>query len=147
MEKFLPLFELSDEALSRHNARWITVDFHPGYPCRVSLTDARVGEKVLGLSFYHHDVSSPYRASGPIFVRENAVMAKPEIGEIPALLRHRSLSARGYDQDHMMIDARVTNGAELESILEQLFRNKCVDYIHIHNADPGCFMCKVSRVS
>jgi len=147
MQKFRPLFDMSEAALALRNARWITVDSDPGYPCRVSLTDARVGEKVLGLSFCHHDVDSPYRASGPIFIIENSVMAKPAIGEIPVLLRHRSLSVRGYDKDHMMIEAQVTHGAELELILQQLFRNSRVDYIHIHNADPGCFMCSISRAS
>ena len=40
-----------------------------GFPCRVSLEDAPVGEEVLLLPFTHQDSRSPYRASGPIFVR------------------------------------------------------------------------------
>lgn len=34
-----------------------------------SLEDAPVGEPVLLLPFVHQDSRSPYRASGPIFVR------------------------------------------------------------------------------
>lgn len=143
--QFEPLFRRSDEELRAVGARRMAVDEKPGFPCRVSLADAEVGETVLLLPFTHHDVSSPYRASGPIFVRRGAATAAPAAGEIPAMFRHRLLSVRGYDAEAMLVDAEVVNGTELEEAIGRLFANDSVSYLHVHNARPGCYNCKVVR--
>ena len=142
---FKPLMDMDDEQLNTRDARWILVDSEPGYPCRVSLVDASVGERVLALSFFHHDVKSPYRASGPIFVREHATKATPAVNEIPTMLLNRKLSIRAYNSEHLLIEAEVTNGTELESSIRKLFKNENAAYLHIHNASPGCFNCSVHR--
>jgi hypothetical protein len=123
----------------------VTVDEKPGYPCRVSLTDAEVGETVLLLPFVHHDVESPYRASGPIYVRRGARRAAPAAGEVPLMFRHRLLSLRAYDRDAMMLNAAAAAGTELEAAISDLFAEPAVAYLHIHNARPGCFNCRVDR--
>ena len=76
-EQFASLFRQSDAELQARGIRRMLVDAKPGYPCRVSLMDAEVGESVLLIPYTHHDVSSPYRASGPIFVRAGATTATP----------------------------------------------------------------------
>lgn len=144
-ERFASLFGRTDEELQAIGARRVVVDEKPGYPCRVSLADAEVGEVVLAVPFTHHDVSSPYRASGPIFVRSGVVTASPAVDEIPPMFRHRLLSIRGYDADAMMIAAEVVNGTELEDALRRLFAADRVEYVHIHNARPGCYNCRVVR--
>jgi len=123
----------------------MTVDEHPGFPCRVSLADAAVGETVLLVAYTHHDVPSPYRASGPIFVRRNATMATPAVDEIPAMFRHRLLSLRGYDASAMLVGADVVNGSDLEAAIRHFFASESVSYLHIHNARPGCYNCRVAR--
>src|SRR5262245_41325110 len=95
--RFRFLFEQTDKELRAIGAKRMTVDAKPGFPCRVSLADAEIGETVLILTYTHHDVASPYRASGPIFVRETAATARFAPGEIPAMLTHRLLSVRAYD--------------------------------------------------
>jgi len=127
------------------DAIWVQADLSPGFPCRVSLQDAQVGEKVLALSYCHHDVASPYRASGPIFIRASAETAQPGINEIPEMFLHRELSVRGYDSDAMMIAAAVTPGSSLRQIIQDIFDNPAVEYLHLHNAGPGCFNCAVVR--
>lgn len=144
-ERFAPLFELPDAELAALGARRRTVDEKPGFPCRVSLVDAEVGETVLALSFTHHEVDSPYRASGPIFVRRGAATARPAPGEVPAYLGHRLLSLRAYDRQAMMIGADVVEGAALEAALRRLFADPEVAYLDVHNARPGCFNCRVER--
>ncbi len=144
-ERFAPLFELSDAELAAFGARRRIVDSKPGYPCRVSLADAEVGETVLALPFTHHEVDSPYRASGPIFVRRGAPTAKPAPDEVPAYLGHRLLSLRAYDREAMMIGAEVVEGAVLEAAIRRLLADPRVDYLDVHNARPGCFNCRVER--
>jgi hypothetical protein len=143
--QFASFFVKGDTELQAMGARRMIVDAKPGYPCRVSLADAEVGETVLLLPFTHHDVSSPYRASGPIFVRRGAKTANPEVNEIPVMFRHRILSIRGYDPAAMMIAAEVVNGNELEEAIQRLLANERITYLHIHNAGPGCYNCMVKR--
>lgn len=137
--------KLTADELMKFNARWIMADAKPGYPCRVSLCEADVGERVLLVPFAHHNVDSPYRSSGPVFVREHADMALLAVNEVPDSLRHRLLSLRGYDSANMMLAAEVLPGDEVELGIMRQFRNDKVAYIHIHNANPGCYSCSVYR--
>ena len=142
---FAPYFDADDAELHAVGARRMVVEEKPGTPCRVSLEDAEIGETVILVPFTHHDVASPYRASGPIFVRRGARRAMPAPGEVPLLLRHRLLSIRGYDAAGMMVAAEVVPGSELEPVLYRMLSQETVDYLHVHNAKPGCFACRVER--
>lgn len=140
------LFQESDSELHKKNCRSILVDEKPGYPCRISLEDAEIGEVVIAVSFNHHDVNSPYRASGPIFIRDKVVTADLRVNEVPKMLHHRLLSIRAYDSKHIMIDASTVEGENLKQEIRLLFQNSSIQYMHIHNAGPGCYNCRVERV-
>ena len=145
VEPFVADLSLTDEALRERGIRRVIADDRPAYPCRVSLQDAVEGERLLLLPYLHHDVDTPYRASGPIYVREAAVQAQPVVDEVPALLRSRLLSLRAYDARGMMVWADVLPGSELESGIAQLFAIERVAYLHVHYAKPGCYACRVDR--
>jgi hypothetical protein len=144
-EPFADLFDMDEASLRAAGAQRMRVQEEPGTPCRVSLEDAEVGETVVLVPFAHHEVASPYRASGPIFVRRGAQRANPAPGEVPLLFRHRLLSLRGYDRAGMMVAAEVAAGTELDTVLPAIFSDPAVAYIHVHNAKPGCFACRVER--
>jgi len=144
-EHFTHLFSMNDAELMSLDARRMTVDADPGFPCRVSLMDAPVGERVILTHFPHHDANSPYQSTGPIFVCEVAQTAKPEVNEIPRMFNHRLLSIRAYDEAAMMKGARVIGGSALEETIRDFFTNEAISYLHIHNAAPGCFNCTVLR--
>ena len=144
-EPFEALFAQSDAELQKIGARRVVVVEKPGFPCRVSLVDAEVGETVILTPFVHHDVASPYRASGPIFVRGVAKTTRLAVNEVPGMFRHRTLSVRAYDGAGMMMDAAVVNGREIETLIRRLFADESVSYLHIHNAGPGCYNCRVAR--
>ena len=144
-EDFTPFFELDDSRLQKLGAKRYITDRYPGFPCRVSLEDAAPGERVVLVPFAHQPAESPYRASGPIFVREAARQASPGVNEVPGVLRSRLLSLRAYDGDALMIDADVVDGRALEPAVERLFADRHVDYLHVHFARPGCFACRIDR--
>ena len=139
------LFSLRDEELESLGARRMKVDAKPGYPCRVSLADAEVGEEVLLIGHDHHDVDTPYRGGGAIFVRRGLRTARPAVNEIPEFLEIRSISIRAYDEEGMMRAARVAENGELRANIEQLLATESIAYLHLHNAAPGCFNCRVER--
>ena len=144
-ERFRALFDRTDAELAAMGARRMIVDDKPGFPCRVSLADGEVGETVLLLSYLHHDVATPYRGIGPIFVRQGVATARPAVGEIPAMLRDRLLSLRAYDAQGMLVASDVVQGTELAQAIQRLFADPATRYQHVHNAKPGCYDCLVER--
>jgi len=144
-EQFQEFFELDDGALAARGARRYVADRTPGFPCRVSLADANPGERVVLLPFEHQAAPTPYRASGPIFVREAARNVVLAANEVPGLLRTRLLSVRAYDSQDVMTEADVVEGRELETHLRRCFDNPRVSYVHVHFARPGCYACRVDR--
>ena len=144
-EPFEPLFCLSDEELEELGAVRRIVTEMPGSPCRISLEDAPLGEEVLLLPYLHQPAASPYRASGPIFVRRGAKQSRLAPGEVPPYIASRLISARGYDADHMIVAAEVCEGTDVAAQIERLFSDDRVAYIHLHNAKRGCFACRVDR--
>ena len=145
LAQFQPLFPLDNSELAQKGATRLIVDAKPGFPCRVSLQDAEIGERVILVPFVHHDVESPYRASGPIFVRERAKEIQPAPGEIPEVAAGRIMSVRAYNDKGMMINAAVTPGKELKSQIEKFFSDAKISYLHLHNAGAGCYSCRVER--
>ena len=142
---FAPLYGLSDAELTRRGIIRKTVDHRPGFPCRVSLADAEIGETVLLLNYEHQPANSPYRASYAIYVREGAKEARPQANEVPPVMRGRLLSVRAFDDAGMLADFNVVNGDAVEPVLERLLDNDRVAYLHVHNAGPGCYSARVDR--
>ncbi len=145
IDQFSHLFGQDQDKLARQGIQRIVVDNKPGFPCRVSLQDAEVGEKVLLMNYEHQPMPTPFRSSHAIFVREWASQAIPDRNEVPEMFRHRLLSVRAFDASGMMIDADVIDGEGLESLIEHLLANKSTDNLHIHNARLGCYAALVER--
>ena len=135
----------AEPVLAQHGVRRLVADSKPGYPCRVTLEDAEPGETLLLLSYPHLAVGSPYDASGPIFLREEARKTFDRTDTVPPVLRGRYLSLRAYDADGIMVDADTVDGDAVEGLVERLFSRVVVDFVHIHNARRGCFSCRVER--
>jgi hypothetical protein len=142
---FAPLFELDDAALRAHGARRVVATRSPGFPCRVSLADAAVGETLLLANHAHLEGATPYAATHAIYVRQGACRVTPAPGAVPAMLASRLLSVRGYDCDKMMVDADVVEGRDLALHLEALFARNDIAFVHLHNARQGCFAAAVTR--
>lgn len=145
VNKFSHLFGLDDEALLQCGVRRTVADSKPGYPCRVSLQDAEVGETVLLMNYEHQAAPTPYRSSHAIFVREWAETAVLESDQVPIMLRSRLLSVRLFDDSGMMVEADVVEGEKLESLIERMLGIDSTKYLHIHNAKLGCYAARVDR--
>jgi len=142
---FEPLFALSTEALAERGIRRVRAVASPGYPCRIGLEDAAAGDELLLLPFEHQPANSPYRASGPIYVKVGARQRTMAIGEVPDSVRRRQISLRAYDADDMIVDAEVCDGESVATEIERMFADPLVRYLHLHNAKRGCYSCLVRR--
>ncbi|MGH8140377.1 MAG: DUF1203 domain-containing protein [Steroidobacteraceae bacterium] len=142
---FAPLFGLSDAELAAHAAVRHVADTSPGFPCRVSLRDAEAGETLLLLNYEHLSVATPYRSRYAIYVREQADEAHLAIDEVPQVLRRRLLSLRAFNSAGMLQDADVIDGSAIEPVIGRMLDRRDVEYLHVHNAKPGCFAARVDR--
>ena len=93
-KRFSQLFDLPDEALAQLGAVRKTVTQKPGFPCRVSLEDAGIGEEVILLPYEHHAVNSPYQSKGPVYIRKQARPARLEKNTLPDMLEPGELPER-----------------------------------------------------
>ena len=143
-EPYRELFGLADEELASRGVVRMTVT-DATFPCRVSLTDRALGEKVLLLNHVSHDVANPYRASHAIFVTEADQTPAEYIDQVPPVFGPRVLSLRGFDRDGMMAQAILTQPGEADAGIRTLFENPDIATIHVHNATRGCFAAKIER--
>lgn len=143
---FAPLYGLSEEALAERGILRMAVTANPGFPCRITLEDAAVGDTMLLLNHEHLPVATPYRQRHAIFVKEGAEQAARYVNEVPRQLAIRTLSVRAYDAQGSMTDADLAEGSDLPLLVERLFADPVTAYLHAHNAKRGCFAARIDRL-
>lgn len=144
-EPFRPLFGLTDQELASRGIRRCIVDSKPGFPDRIEMKDAELGQSVLLLNHVCQPAKTPYRASHAIFIREWATQAYDAVDQVPESMRIRLLSLRAFTDDGMLLDADVADGTAIEPVVNRMFANPKVSYIHVHNAKQGCYSGRIDR--
>ena len=141
---FATWFSLSTAELARRDALRMVADTPHAFPCRISLTDADVGQEVLLINHEHLAVASPFRSRHAIYIRAGEE-TYDAVDRVPEMLRRRLLSLRGFDIAGMMVEADVCEGRDVEALIEHQFANPKVEYLHAHIARPGCYAARIDR--
>ncbi|MFN3354433.1 MAG: DUF1203 domain-containing protein [Pseudomonas sp.] len=144
-EPFQSLFGLPDQGLASLGIKRYIVDSKPGFPDRIEIKDAELGQSVLLLNYLSQPAETPYRASHAIFIREWATQAYDAVDQIPESMRIRLLSLRAFTDDGMMLNADVVDGIAIEPVVTRMFADPEVSYIHVHNAKQGCYSGRIDR--
>jgi hypothetical protein len=144
-DPFRHLYGLPDAELQALGVVRYTVDAKPGFPDRIEMRDAEIGETVLLLNHVCQPADTPYHASHAIFVREGADVAYDAIDVIPDVMAGRMLSLRAFDKAGMMLDADLCEGRDMAPVIERMFADAYVAYIHAHNAKRGCYSGRIDR--
>ncbi len=142
--EFADLFSLDDAALRARRAVRQVVDARLSFPCRISLTDAEIGERVILVNYEHQSADTPYRASHAIYVREGEV-TYDAVDAVPDQLRRRMLSLRAFDEAGMIVGADLVDGRKLEDAIATLLADKRAAYLHAHFAKYGCYAARIER--
>jgi len=143
--EFEHYFGLDDSALARKCARRVIADSDRGFPCRLTLEDARAGESLILVHYASHEVETPYRSAYAIYVRERAESATPYVDCTPPVFEGRALSLRAFASDGMIVEARLAQPGEADAAIRRLFSDPDTAYIHAHNAAYGCFAARIDR--
>ncbi|HEY8574593.1 DUF1203 domain-containing protein [Phenylobacterium sp.] len=146
LDPFRPLFGLSDEALAERGVIRYVADAPQGFPCRITLTDARPGETLLLANYEHQPADTPFRSRHAIFVGEQAAETARYVDEVPPSLALRPyISLRAFDAGGMMLDGQIAPGAELAPVIERMLDVDEVAYLHAHYAGRGCYAARIDR--
>lgn len=143
-DRFAPLFAMDDAGLAAINARRVTATADRGFPCRISLEDAKAGEELILLHHASHDVATPYRSAYAIYVRPG-VPAAIYRDETPPVFAGRPLALRAFDAEGMLRTARLAAPGEADIAIRDLFADAGISYIDAHNAAHGCFAARIER--
>lgn len=143
-DQFAPLFALNDTELAAINARRMTATSDRGFPCRISLDDAKAGEEVILLHHVSHDVDTPFRSAYAIYVRAG-VDAATYRDALPPAFAGRTMAFRGFDAAGMLVAAQLAPGEAGDDVIRALFANPSIAYIHAQYATNGCFAARIER--
>jgi hypothetical protein len=125
--------------------RPIRVDDSPGYPCRVCLRDAAVGDEVFLIAHRASPVEHPHSVVGPVYIHAHACAPWAAAGSLPPVVRTRRLAVRAYDSGGDLIACELAEGAAVEAAITRLFEDSRAAALHLHFARAGCFACRLER--
>ena len=140
---FAPLFAMDEATLAQRRGRRVAAA--PGSPCRVSLDDAAPGETLLLVNHVYQPADTPFHASHAIYVRENAAEWHGAVGTIPPALARRTISARAFDAQGLLVTAELSEGHALAPVIEGLLHEPVVAEVQLHYAAYGCFAARAVR--
>jgi hypothetical protein len=130
-------------ALADGTAVEVTGNDDAPFPVRCCLRDATAEEGVLLLSMRPRSGDSPYAAPGPVYIHREPCAGYSPRGDVPQILRGRTLSLRGYTDEHMITGTAVVAGDDLEGAAQQLLHLPGTAYLFVHFAGPGCYACRI----
>lgn len=122
------------------------VEVATGYgPCRSCLRTFREGaeERVLFTYDAFRGVDA-YPSPGPVFIHRDACDAwsgdgfPPEVRDLPLVLE-------GYGAGRWLVAREPARDGGVEDALDRLFAHAAVAYVHIRNAEAGCYIARVER--
>ena len=119
-----------------------------GYgPCRLCLRTFRVGadERILfTYNPFHEPGELP--APGPVFIHAEPCQ-RYDAFELPPDFRTLPIVLEGYGPRGRLVAQERVGARSPEALLARLFTGSGVDYVHVRNAEAGCFMARVEALS
>lgn len=144
-QPFAHLIGADEATLADHSAIRVIAGADKGWPCRISLEDARAGESLILFNHTSHDVATPYRSAYAIYVREGVNDPAEYVDQTPPVFEGRPMAFRAFDAHGMLCNAALAQPGDADAKIRALFESEEIAYIHAHNAAHGCFAAKVER--
>lgn len=120
------------------------VEVASGYgPCRACLRQFRQGQEERVLFTYNPFPEEATPGPGPVFIHKEPC-ARYDAAGFPAGLAGIPLLGEGYDAGGFPV-ARVPLHGDPDRSLSALLAHRQVAYVHVRNAEAGCFIARVER--
>ncbi|MDX2119468.1 MAG: DUF1203 domain-containing protein [Gemmatimonadota bacterium] len=117
-----------------------------GYgPCRLCLRTFKVGEEDR-LLFTYQPFAEPgsLPAPGPVFIhadgceRYDGLDYPPDLQVLPTVVE-------GFSRGGTLVAQVRVNGEGPEAVVRRVLEGTPAEYVHLRNAEAGCFMARVER--
>lgn len=117
-----------------------------GYgPCRSCLKTFSEGERRLLFLYNPFSQEQESDFAGPVFVHESHCQEYQKDLEFPEEIRNLPISLRGYADNGGFIAEEIPNETNIETLIEKLFINPDVSFIHVRNTEAKCFIMRINR--
>jgi hypothetical protein len=119
-----------------------------GYgPCRVCLkTFVKGAEERILFTYNAFENLSRLPLPSPVYIHKDECRAFDEQG-FPPELTDLPLLFEGYADESELVKREAVKKEEIESQIAGFFASKDVRYINIRNAEAGCFVARIERLS
>jgi hypothetical protein len=116
-------------------------------PCRHCLAEAVPGQAVVLGSYHFGRPGGIYWTPSPIWLHAEGCVRFEQVNVIPDIVRNRLVSVRAYDADDFCLYdlGDVGDGREVDALIDRCLADPRTDFVNIHTARPGCFLCRVER--
>jgi hypothetical protein len=119
-------------------------------PCRQCLKPFDIGKESRILFAYQPvKAKHAYAQVGPVYIHSNECHSYPDIHEFPREIKYNRkdfpITLRCYDNAERMIHAELVGDRQIEDVIEKLFENPQISFLHTRNAEYGCFIAKIER--
>ena len=117
-----------------------------GYgPCRSCLQTFRTGEENRILFTYNpFEGMDSYPLPGPIFIHEQECPTY-QAPTVPAALRALPLTLEAIGRGRWPVSRERVEQDNIDEAIERLFALPAVEYLHLRNAEAGCFIAQIER--
>jgi hypothetical protein len=115
-------------------------------PCRLCLRTFDVGRDRRILFTY--DAFAGIEAlplPGPVFVHESPCERYREDSGFPEELKPHRLTLNAYQRGRLLRAQQYVTGGEIERAIERLWERADIDYIHVRDAEAGCYDFRIER--
>ena len=122
-------------------------DLARGYgPCRSCLRTFEIDKEIRILFTYNAFAElSSLPLPSPIFIHQNDCK-RYEANKFPSDLRSLPTILEGYGNESWLVSRETVANEDFEGVITRIFADAAVRYIHIRNAEAGCFIARIERL-
>lgn len=115
-------------------------------PCRHCLRLIRPGAEELILFTYDafHGQGVP-PSPGPVYIHAESCEVFDGSGELPGDYQGQPLTMEAFGAERKRISEARVNGTNGDALLQQIFENSEVKYVHVRSTTAGCYLFRVER--
>ena len=115
-------------------------------PCRhcLKLIRPQVEELILfTLDAFHGQGVSPL--PGPVYIHAEACAPFAGNGQLPEEYRGQPLTFEAFGENRARLGEKRQEGMDGDEILQELFEQAAVRYVHVRSTSAGCYLFRVER--
>ncbi len=115
-------------------------------PCRhcLRLTKPEEDRRIL-FTYDCFDGLEQLPLPGPVYIHAESCERYQENAGYPEELRNRKITFNAYGEGRWLLGQRYVEDGSVEKVIEELFANADVRYLHVRSTPAGCYTFRIER--